>query len=737
LNSQFGKEFSNIVRNKKLLVPIIAVLLVPLLYSGMFLWAFWDPYDKLDQIPVAVVNLDEGTELEGKQIQVGNELIDNLKNDDNFKWTFVDNEKAMKGLKNQDYYMAVRIPKDFSKNAATVTEDSPKKLTMEYIPNEGFNFLSGQIGGTAAEKIKEKIANTISRTYVETIYDSIGELTDGISKASDGSSKLDKGVGDAKDGSTKLSNGLKELSSKSVELKEGVGKLDDGSKQELNGLTQYTSGVSKVNDGLKQLESNAGPLGSGINQLAQGSNQVNDGLSQLNGKMPALQDGSAQLLEGSKSISLGLKEWNKGATSAAAGAQQVAAGIEQLQKEMAPLLASLPAEQQAVYKAKIEALVSGSKSVSTGISQLSAGAEKLSAGGESLSGGAQKLNDSHKELATGVSKLAKGQSEVSNGLNQLNDKAPLLVNGINQLSAGAHQLNDNSSKLLGGMNQISNGISTLNGNTPQLVSGVDQLKDGSIQLEDGLTKIKDGTSELSSKLGDAKSKTSDVSTNDEQLDMYSDPVTLEKDSVNAVPNYGTGFTPYFLSMGLYVGGLLLSVVFPLREAASKPRNPFSWYAGKTSILIGVGIIQSLVASFALISLLGLDVKSLPYYLLISLVASFAFLALIQMLVTVFGDAGRFLAIIALILQLTTSAGTFPLELVPDFLQHFNAFLPMTYTVSAFKAVISTGDFSFMWQNVGILAGFIVLFSSITLMYFVASFKKQHGSQLNENQTINA
>lgn len=736
MNTQFGKELSNIARNRKLLVPIIAVLLVPLLYSGMFLWAFWDPYDKLDQIPVAIVNLDEGTEIDGENLKIGNELIKKLKKSDNFKWVFVDNEDAMKGLKKQDYYMAVRIPKDFSKNAATVTENEPKKLTMEYIPNEGFNFLSGQIGGTAAEKIKEEVANTISRTYVETIYDQIGELADGISKASEGSSKLDKGAGDAKEGSTKLADGLKELSTKSIELIEGVSKLEDGSKQELTGLNQYTTGVNKVNNGLKELQTNVGPLQSGISQLAHGSNEVNNGLNQLNSKMPALQAGSEQLLDGSKSLSAGLNEWQKGATTAEEGAKQVAAGIEQLQKEIGPLLAGLPTEQQAAYKAKIEALVTGSKSVANGVSQLSAGAESLNAGGEKLATGAEKLHASNQELGSGVSKLANGQNQLTNGLNKLNEKTPLLVNGINQLTNGTNELNLNSSKLLDGMSQITNGIGTLNGSSPKLVDGVSQLKDGSIQLKDGLTKLKDGTNELSTKLGDAASKTKDVGTNDEQLDMYSDPVKLEKESVNAVPNYGTGFTPYFLSMGLYVGGLLLSVVFPLREAATRPRNGFSWFAGKSGILIGVGIIQSFVASIALITLLGLDVKSLPYYLLISLVASFAFLALIQFLVTVFGDAGRFLAIIALILQLTTSAGTFPLELVPDFLQHFNAFLPMTYTVNAFKAVISTGDFSFMWQNVGILVGFIVLFASLSLSYFVFNFKKQFGNNVNDSHTAN-
>lgn len=786
--SQFGKELSHIVRNKKLLIPVIAVLLVPLLYSGMFLWAFWNPYGSLKKLPVAVVNLDEGTTVDGKSLNIGKDFVKNLKKDHNFKWKFVSNEKAMKGLKNQEYYMAVRIPEDFSKNAASVSEKNPKHLTMEYIPNEGFNFLSAQIGNSASEKVKEKISNTITRNYVETIYDSIGELTGGISQASDGSSKLDKGVGTAKDGSEKLANGLKLLAGKSVELKEGVSKLNDGSQKEKNGLVAYTNGVGQLSQGINQLHNGVGPLSKGVSdlntgasklntgmnslsngldqlysangQLLDGSKQVLGGLNELNGNLPQLKAGTQQLADGANSLSANLTTWQNKANEAKIGASQVADGLSQLQKEVAPLLSSLPKEQQDAYNAKIEALVSGSKQVANGVGDLSSAAGQLGQGGKQIGAGATTLNEKSNELEAGVGKLAAGQTKLTNGLtqfgeklgeannggkqlatgtqalangtNKLSESSPVLLSGINQLNDGANKLSSNSPKLVDGMSQIAGGIGQISANTPALENGVNQLADGSNQLNSGLGKIKDGSHELSTKLGDAKEQTKDVGVNNKQLDMYSNPVKLKKESINNVPNYGTGFTPYFLSMGLYVGGLLMSVVYPIRAAASRPKNAFAWFTGKTGILMVVGIIQSVIASVALINMLGLEVKSLPYYLLISLVSSFAFLALIQFLVTVFGEPGRFLAIIALILQLTTSAGTFPLELVPKFLQHFNAILPMTYTVQAFKVVISTGDYSLMWHNVIILLGFIVLFSVLSLAYFAVAFKKQYGSGMDQH-----
>jgi len=788
--SQFGKEFSQLVRNKKLLIPVIAVLFVPLMYCGMFLWAFWNPYGKLDHLPVAIVNLDEGAVIDGKSLNVGKELVDNLKKDDNFKWKFVSNEKAMKGLKNQDYYMAVRIPKDFSKNVATVTDKNPKQLTLDYIPNEGFNFISSQIGNSASEKIKEEVAQNITRNYVKTIYDNIGKMTDGIGKASDGSTAIDNGVGDAKDGSKKLADGLKTLASKSIELKEGVSKLNDGSQKEKDGLVAYTNGVGKLSNGINQLYSGVGPLSKGISdlnsgasqlntgmntlsngigqlytangQLVDGSKQVLGGLNSLNGNLPQLKDGTQQLADGANKLSSNLNEWQKKANDAKAGADQVASGLSDLEKAVAPLLSSLPKDQQAAYKAKLDALVSGSEQVAAGVGGLSSAAGQLSQGGNQVAAGATTLNEKSDELAAGVTKLVDGQTQVTNGLTQLGqklgeannggkqlsagstalangtkklyDNTPGLVSGINQLNSGANQLSSNSSKLVDGMNQLSGGVGQLNDNTPTLTNGVDQLANGSTQLNDGLGKIKDGTHKLATNMKEAKDQTKDAKANNKQLDMYSKPVNLEKESINKVPNYGTGFTPYFLSMALYLGGLLLSNVYPFRDPLSRPKNAFSWFASKTGILIIVGLIQSIIASLVLIFALGLEVKSLPYYFLISFISSLAFMALIQFLATVFGDAGKLLAVIAMVLQLTTSAGTYPLETLPTFLQHFYGKLPMTYTIQAFKAVISSGDYSFMWANVGVLLGFFVFFSLLTLGYFTMKFKKQYGSGMDQNTT---
>ena len=218
--------------------------------------------------------------------------------------------------------------------------------------------------------------------------------------------------------------------------------------------------------------------------------------------------------------------------------------------------------------------------------------------------------------------------------------------------------------------------------------------------------------------------------------MFASPVKVKTEKMAEVPNYGTGFTPYFLSLGLFVGALLLSIVYPLRDTVGVPKSGFSWFISKFGVLLSVGIIQAVVADVILLFGLGVEVQSIPYFILFSIVTSLAFIALIQCLVTAFGDAGRFIAIITLIIQLTTSAGTFPLELIPKLLQPFNAWLPMTYSVSGLKAVVSSGDFNFMWQNIGILMIFIVVLSLGTIASLTWMHKRQFRN-IAENQSIEA
>ncbi|MFS8631706.1 MAG: YhgE/Pip family protein, partial [Bacillales bacterium] len=193
-NSSFLAELKAILSNRKILIQVIAVAFIPVLYAGMFLWAFWDPYSNLGDLPVAVVNEDAGAEFEGKKLEIGKELAEKLEDSNEFDFHIVSKEEGYKGLENRDYYLLVEIPENFSENATTLLDDEPKKLQIKYVPNESTNFLSAQIGESAMKEIKAEISKKIIETYSETIFDSITELAEGLNKASDGASQLKDGI---------------------------------------------------------------------------------------------------------------------------------------------------------------------------------------------------------------------------------------------------------------------------------------------------------------------------------------------------------------------------------------------------------------------------------------------------------------------------------------------------------------------------------------------------------------
>ncbi|HGN6579743.1 phage infection protein [Bacillus cereus] len=934
-NQLLRKEFTEIIKSKKILIPIIAVLFVPILYAGMFLWAFWDPYKQLDDLPVAVVNLDKGAVFDGKSIEVGKGLVDNLKDNKSFKWEFVSEKEAKKGMEGRKYYMLVRIPDDFSSNATTLLKDNPKPLNLEYIPNESLNFLSSQIGGTAIEKIKTEVSSTLTKTYAEKMFDSIQDVSKGLADGAEGANKLHDGSSELHDGSSKVTDGLHTLQGKSGEMKDGVQELADGSNKLVDGSGKVTNGLNvlnsktgemqvgigklvdgsgKVTNGLNTLNSKTSEMQAGIGKLVDGSGKVTDGLNTLNSKTGEMQKGIGELHDGSEKLTGGLNklvsksgELQTGTTDLSNGMEQLvggqnqlevasqkiekglqdlnskvkssAAGLEEIQSKGPSILntvnekidgaganvnqlneltqstagdaknaeqevvnlqkqiESLPKEYQEQLQpfitsavkstatvqqkaagvaggtnklneevkqlkgeinqktsdaqnklpntAKLDSLTEGIEKLASAqkgfvenfqgfgknlnvakegankfknesgqlidaINQLADGSGKvtgglgaLSAGANQMAGGVHQLADGSSQVTGGLGQLSAGANQMAGGVNQLADGSSKVTGGLGTLSVGANQMAGGVNQLADGSGQVTTGLGTLNGGlnqmsngSTQLIDGVNKLADGSGKVTDGLVKVNDGSGELAEKLGEGAEKTGEVKGTDKTYDMFASPVKVKTEKMAEVPNYGTGFTPYFLSLGLFVGALLLSIVYPLRDTVGVPKSGFSWFISKFGVLLSVGIIQAVVADVILLFGLGVEVQSIPYFILFSIVTSLAFIALIQCLVTAFGDAGRFIAIITLIMQLTTSAGTFPLELIPKFLQPFNAWLPMTYSVSGLKAVVSSGDFDFMWQNIGMLMIFIVVLSLGTIASLTLMHKRQF-KNVAENQSVEA
>ncbi|MCZ2257433.1 YhgE/Pip domain-containing protein [Sporosarcina sp. G11-34] len=736
-------EWKLLLRSRKMLVPMIAILFIPVLYAGMFLWAFWDPYANMNDLPVAIVNLDEGAEMDGKELRLGKELTNTLMEDQTFKFTEVSKEGAEKGLEDQDYYVVIEIPENFSEHATTLLDDTPEKLTIVYKPNEGFNFLSAQIGETAMDRIRAEVNEKVASTYAEKLFDSISELGDGFGEAADGaeelqegSAKIAKGADELKgylktlagstvtlaDGTDKLARGAGEAASGARELNNGLGALSEGTAELVTGANAGSAGAGDLKKGITDYTAGVGTLAGSYNEIAKKETEFNKAVGTLSERSSELNGATVQLAKGAADLNAGLTELSKQLDS-------ILAGLPAKQKQA--VLAVLSAEKQDVFLAALAQLTQGSAELSEGMQGLSGGTAALSKGASELNGAASQLAEAHGQALAGVQKLNESSATLQEGAASLATGNGALASGLTKLSEGVGTAQKGSSDLASGLASLTEGSSTLQTGTSTLASKSKELVDGSSTLVDGAIELDEGVTTLREKLAEANETASEVNATEKTYEMAASPVEVEQDGINHVPNYGTGFAPYFLSLGLFVGALLLSIVFPLVEPSINPTGAFRWFFSKVSVLAIVGLLQALIAVGIVKYALGMETTNTPLFILTAIITSYTFIALVQMLVSILSDAGRFVAILILILQLTTSAGTFPLELIPAPLQIFNTLLPMTYSVNAFKAAISTGSLSSLWTNNGILIGFMLVFLAITFGYFALLYKRKHSMEVAE------
>lgn len=856
----FSKESFAVLKDRKLMIAITAVIFVPLLYAGMFLWAFWDPYDRLDDIPVAIVNEDVPYESEGETYELGDELVDKLKEEDEFDFHFVERQEGYKGLQDQDYYILIEIPADFSRNATTLMDDHPEKLRLRYVPNESYNFLASQIGETAMLQIEMALEEKIIETYTETMFDKVDEVAEGLEDAEEATEKLDDGAKELQenthllkdhlatlaeksiefvDGSHALKDGASELADGTNTLQNGVNQLYDASGQLLNGAKDLQEGQEKLDKGIKQADAGVRELKDNVPALINGTEQFKFGLSQFENELPGqiAKQIDGALTQGGKALEEGIAELEKGiiaglgaSTNNPSGlAAQLSKGIvtqihqeldqvgdkateasNELARELSITLATeinqknqqviidlqealrkagLPEEQiepiikkiaeespneEQLQKTLQEQIKQGinsklpnvddaisnkkdqiehditegvygaigqtEKQVESGFNQFTeqmmgslnsatGDIESLIAQGTApvftqFQNGIGDLQKGQKALQTGIGQLANGTSELTSGATQLKDGQQQYVSQMTLFTEKFLEAKEGVTALKNGSNELLDGIIQLEDGAKQFQDGTAELAEGSEKLAKGTDELKEGTEEFNEEMSEAVEEINDVEADEDTYNMMANPVEVDNEKINEVPNYGTGFAPYFLSLGLYVGALLLSIVYPLREPSVVPTSGLNWFLRKTIGLGIIGVLQALIAASVLLFGLKIEVQSVSLFYLFAIFTSWTFIALIQFLVTCFDDPGRFMAIIVLILQLTTSAGTFPLELIPEVLQAFNAFLPMTYSVAGLKAVISSGEFGVMWVNSGILAIFTILSLLLTLSYFIVMFKRK-------------
>ncbi|MFD1673543.1 YhgE/Pip family protein [Alicyclobacillus fodiniaquatilis] len=653
-----GREFQFNFGHLKRLIPIIAIFFIPVLYAGIFLWAFWNPYGNLNRLPVAVVNQDQGATYDGKQIQAGQQLVNQLRKNNEFKWSFVSSNEAKTGLTDNRYDMVITIPKDFSDKAAhaatTLGAPQPKLVS---VTNDRHNYIAGIIGRNAMISLQEQTAQQLAKTDTTQLVTGIQQLETGLHKAANGA--------------TQVASGAAKLTNQNHALVQGAAQLASGSNALLVHLQQAQSGATAVENGAAALN--------------RGNQQLSRGLGQLSGAGKQLQASSSQLQTGAAKLKAGLLAGQTGTQQTASGANQLAEGLQAYLKAH-PALAQDP---------QFQALVQASQKLATGSAQLAAGSG---------------------QLVQGASQLMSGESALQSGLVKFNQQLQTAQQGAAQMAKQTPQLVAGAQQLTTGLGQLQAGASSLQTGAGALSSGVHQYANGATQIASGASNLADQLQKNAKNMPSIHQK--------QVVSAISDPVGVNQQQAGNITNYGNGFMPYFLSLGLFVGALLMSIVIPFRDPSEKPSSGFAWFLSKALLVGLVGVVQSLLADAILLYGLGVHVNSIVPFVLFSMLTSVTFVSIIQFFVTTMANPGRFLAVIVMILQLTTSSGTYPVVLSPAFFQNISPYLPMTYTVAGFRYLGGGGKLAFFQSDIWHLFAYWVAFLALTLVYFLVRYHKQ-------------
>lgn len=569
------QEWKSLWRNKILMIVLVFIIAIPAIYTTLFLGSMWDPYGKLDELPVAVVNLDEPVEYEGETLNVGQKLVDKLKEDGSLCFNFTDADQAERGLKNGTYYMVITVPKNFSENATTLMDTVPKKMELDYKTNPGTNYIAMKMSETALEKIKTSVAQEVTKTYAETIFDKISEAGDGMKDAADG-------AGEIYDGTEKLSDGNKTISDNLKTLSEGTLTFKDGTSELKVGLSSYLDGVNQLSDGSTTLANGATSLLTGALKLNEGANSLSDGTKTLTSGTATLESGAKTLESGLKTYTDGVKQANDGAaalnansSALTAGAQQLTAGNEQLSSGSSQLLAGLNLMSSTVKNGlpsedKITELSGGLDTYSAAIGQMNDDLQNTSLPSEEelaalnavktdLTNSLTNAGDNAKSLyvlaaqlqASGDLQTAAKVKEIADSLaanvtTAANDATAISavfeqvtpsLSKVTELKNGVAELNENKELVLGGAKtavsgmysglanvsyaldtQIIPGMSTLDGGISQVSDGAKSLSSGLTTYTSGVAQVGSGLTQLNDNSAQLNSGTTQLSSGASQLE---------------------------------------------------------------------------------------------------------------------------------------------------------------------------------------------------------------------------
>ena len=680
----FRNDIKEVFRKTNTWIIIVGLIFLPSMYAWPNILSSWDPYGHTNNIKVAVTSEDDGATVDGKELNLGNSLVEGLKSNKSLDWQFVSNkQEAEDGVRIGDYYASIVVPKNFSKDMTSVSRTEPQRATIEYTVNEKINAISPKITNSGASAI----ANNISKSFVETANGVIFE------KLHEAGIKFEENLPSIEKAKQEIFKLNENFSTYEASLNELIGKVEHG----YNILNTVQNTLPEIDRAATNSIMLADKAGVTINNI-QGFNDR---------MLPIISNHLSVVEEVSKEANIIAKEIQqkpdrteeiKARQKALDSRLQASRERLQLVKNIFEYFNNLSNERlfnnQLAKVTNLENDINKVKEININIhNKMDHYDEITDTLKEEFVNKSARIN----ELSTDMN--TKLNNEVSPLISQVLSRADVNIDKVSGIIAQAQgdlpaverKLSETEAKIINAHGKLL----TLQEYMPTAKSKIQKLTD-EIKKADGEV---DKNQLFNLLKVDYK----------QQAEFFANPVKLQENKLYHIENYGSAMTPFYTVLSIWVGSLLMSSLLTTKvEDEENKYKPYQKYFGRGLLFVIISLFQTLIITLGDMYVLGTQATSPFRFVIFALLISLLFSSIIYTIVCILGNVGKAVCIVLLVLQLGSSGGTFPIQMTSKFFQTLYPKVPFTYSIGLLREAVGGAYAPAVHRDIKILFIYLII-----------------------------
>ena len=655
----FFTDVKNLAKNLFALIIAIGVCFLPALYAWFNIYSNWDPYGNTGNLQLAAVNLDQGyTDENGEFKNTGEDIMDELAGNDKVDWQFVDSaDEAIEGVESGKYYAALVVQNNFTYNMYNMFVNTTEEPTLIFYQNQKKNPVANKISDTIVTTVQSNINEEFVKVMTKTIFEDVNDMYDDIEEEGGVDAFIDK---------------LDNLNNNLIDYQKTIDDVIKGNAVLSSNIANATNDVEDLEGRTKN---SAGGLSEAGGSLQQSQNTLNAYKDQMNLTIDTM-------LTMLNTMENQLKQ-----AQLSGDIDQMADVCEQTLKDTKQLNKDITAISQSIAdQNNNQDVVDTLQQLSDAVDALQKILEKANIDGkyDSVS---QQIKDAEASM---ISDIDKAIANITSTRNTINNQ---LVPQLNTCVDNLEDVIGNASTIMNNMSGVLNSMGSVFGSLQTTLSTSDK----------SLEKTKEALSKISDKLTKAIDKARSVQ-EDERVealvdtltgdpDMYgeffSEPVEIESVAVYPIENYGSAVAPFYTVLSVWVGVIIMAAIIKVKVTKSKypDATPTQLFFGRSLFFIAMGQVQTLITVLGDLFILKIQCVHPFLFWVVGALTSLTFTLLIYALVYSFGDVGKAIAVVVLVLQIAGSSGTYPIELLPEFFQKVYIFFPFPYAINAMRECI--------------------------------------------------